>query len=208
MAAISATLSGLADAADELMPHRLGGGTEIVLGLQGQQLGQAQLGQPEQAVQLPGEKAMPSAVPWTSTKRVPTVRAGQHHHVHVHLGRGVLDIGQVQDGYAVDDAHADRGAQRVERMRPDLGGLHEPGEGVVEGQVAAADRRRAGAAVGLEHVAVDRDLTLAQEHQVADGAQGPPDQPLDLLVRPPWRAPTARGRPAPATSRAAWCIRR
>ena len=65
-------------------------------------------------------------------------------------------------------------------MRSDLRGLHEPGEGVVEGQVAATDGRRAGATVGLEHVAVHHHLTLAQEHHVTGGPQGPPDQPLDL----------------------------
>ena len=41
--------------------------------------------------------------------------------------------------------------------------VHEPGEGVVEGEEAAADARRAGAAVGLQHVAVDDDLALAEQ---------------------------------------------
>ncbi len=47
--------------------------------------------------------------------------------------------------------------------------------------VAAADRRRAGAAVGLQHVAVDGDLHLAQHRQVGDRAQRAADQALDLL---------------------------
>ena len=38
---------------------------------------------------------------------------------------------------------------------------------VVQREVAAADRRRAGAAVGLEHVAVDDDLALAEQPHVA-----------------------------------------
>ena len=38
----------------------------------------------------------------------------------------------------------------------------ETGEGIVEGDVAAADGRRAGAAVGLEDVAVDYHLDLAR----------------------------------------------
>ena len=55
---------------------------------------------------------------------------------------------------------------------------------VVQRDVAAADRRRAGAAVGLEHVAVDDDLPLAQRRHVAHGAQRPADEPLDLLGAP------------------------
>ena len=58
----------------------------------------------------------------------------------------------------------------------------EPGQRVVQGHVAAADRRGAGAAVGLEHVAVDDDLALAQGRHVAHRPQGPADQPLDLLA--------------------------
>ncbi len=39
----------------------------------------------------------------------------------------------------------------------------------------------AGAAVGLDDVAVQRDLALAQDPQVDHGAQGAPNQALDLL---------------------------
>ena len=50
-------------------------------------------------------------------------------------------------------------------------GGDEPGECVVEGQEAAADARRARAAVGLQHVAVDDDLTFAEHGQVAGRPQ-------------------------------------
>ena len=53
-----------------------------------------------------------------------------------------------------------------------------------ERDVAAGDRRRARAAVGLEHVAVDGDRPLAEPAEVDDAAQRAPDEPLDL-VRPP-----------------------
>src|SRR5581483_2527829 len=52
---------------------------------------------------------------------------------------------------------------------------------VVQGDVGAADRRRAGAAVGLQHVAVEDDLLLAQHGEVAHGAEGAADEALDLL---------------------------
>ena len=41
--------------------------------------------------------------------------------------------------------------------------LHQPGEGVVQRQVATADAGGAGAAVGLQDVAVDHDLALAEQ---------------------------------------------
>ena len=53
-------------------------------------------------------------------------------------------------------------------------------QGVVQGEVAAADAGRARAAVGLQHVAVDDDLALAEQRHVARGAQRPTDQALDL----------------------------
>ena len=57
----------------------------------------------------------------------------------------------------------------------------------MQGQVAAADRGRAGAAVGLEHVAVDDHLALAQQRHVAHRPQRPAHQPLDLLAAPEGR---------------------
>ena len=62
----------------------------------------------------------------------------------------------------------------------------------------AGDRRRAGAAVGLEHVAIDDDLPLAERGKIGDGAERAADQALDLLgaarllaAQPP-RAASAR----------------
>ena len=44
----------------------------------------------------------------------------------------------------------------------------------------AGDRRAAGAAVGLEHVAVDVDGALAEHREIDHAAQRAADQPLDL----------------------------
>ena len=81
--------------------------------------------------------------------------------------------------------------------------------GVVQRDVGAGDRRGAGAAVGLQHVAVEDDLALAERLQIADRAQGPPDQALDL-VRPARLATPGRlaGRPARARSPGAASTRR
>ena len=45
----------------------------------------------------------------------------------------------------------------------------------------AGDGGGARAAVGLQHVAVERDLSLAHRREVDDGAQRAADQALDLL---------------------------
>ena len=60
-----------------------------------------------------------------------------------------------------------------------LARLH-PGEAIVERDPGAGDRGGAGAAVGLDHVAIDGDLALAERLEVDDGAQAAPDQALDL----------------------------
>ena len=60
-----------------------------------------------------------------------------------------------------------------------LARLH-PGDAVVQRDPGAGDRGGAGAAVGLDHVAIDGDLPLAERRQVDDGAQAAADQALDL----------------------------
>src|SRR6266446_4200619 len=47
-------------------------------------------------------------------------------------------------------------------------------------QEMAATWSRRGSAVGLNDVAIDRDLPLAQRRQIEHRAQAAPDQPLDL----------------------------
>ena len=48
------------------------------------------------------------------------------------------------------------------------------------GHPDAADRGAARAAVRLEHVAVEPERALAERLEVGDGADGAPDEPLDL----------------------------
>jgi hypothetical protein len=62
--------------------------------------------------------------------------------------------------------------------------LHEAFERVVQRDEAAADAGGAGAAVGLQHVAVDHHLALAERPHVARRSQRPPDQALDLHGAP------------------------
>ena len=57
-------------------------------------------------------------------------------------------------------------------------------DGFHQGDVGAGDRRRARAAIGLNHVAVDPDGPLAEAFQIGDGAQAAADEPLNLVGAP------------------------
>ena len=79
-----------------------------------------------------------------------------HDDVHVHVGRRVLLVVEVEERLAVDDPDGD-GADEVGRLgEPGLAG------GERQRDPGARDRRGARAAVGLEHVAVDPDRALAE----------------------------------------------
>ena len=112
------------------------------------------------------------------------VRFARHDHVHVHLRAGILHVFQIQRRHVVHDAHAH--------------GRHLPHDGRIHNQPAlhqlvarqrqrrerARDGRGARAAVGLKHVAVDVNRSLAQSGQIARGAKRTADQPLNLHAAP------------------------
>ena len=107
--------------------------------------------------------------------------------VHVDVGDDVLLVAQVQPRLAADDADADRRHRALQHRlgRPaELAPAGQPLHRVVQRHVRAGDRRGAGAAVGLQHVAVDDDGVLAERLEVDAGAQRPPDQPGDLVGAP------------------------
>src|ERR1051325_2453649 len=101
-------------------------------------------------------------------------RAG-HDDVQVDLRARVLLVVEVEQLLAADDPERD-GADRV--------GEDPTEAGLVEGprgrDVRAANRGAPRAAVGLEHVAVEPERSLAERLHVGDRAQRPADQPLDL----------------------------
>ena len=59
--------------------------------------------------------------------------------------------------------------------------LQHPGDRVLERHPGAGDRRGAGAAIGLDDVAIDDDLALAQGLEVDHRPEAAADQPLDFL---------------------------
>ena len=108
--------------------------------------------------------------------------------VHVGAGADVLLVGEVQPRFAVDDADADRGDAVHDRIRlGQLAALAEPAERVGQGDVGPGDGRRAGAAVGLEDVAVEGDAVLAQRPRSIAARRERPISRLISCVRPPIR---------------------
>src|SRR5581483_7971312 len=102
-----------------------------------------------------------------------------HDDVHVHLGVRVLRVVEVEQRDVVHDADGDRRDRAGERFRE-----AEAVERAPRRDVRAGDRRAAGAAVGLEHVAVEVHRSLAERREVDDAAQRTADQPLDLHRAP------------------------
>ena len=68
--------------------------------------------------------------------------------------------------------------KRIRRHQP---GLHQLVHRQPQRHPAAGDRGAAGAAIGLDHVAIDGDLAFAQRDAIDAGAQGAADQALDFL---------------------------
>jgi hypothetical protein len=103
-----------------------------------------------------------------------------HDKIGVGLGFRILGIVEIEHRRAVIDAAGDRRDIVAQHI-----GLHHvarlhPGEAVGERDPGSGDGGGAGAAVGLQHVAVDGDLALAERFEVDRCAQRTADQALDL----------------------------
>ena len=100
--------------------------------------------------------------------------------VHVDLRHLVLDVLEVEPGDAADDADRDGGDLVADRPGHQIALERQLAEGEDGGHVGAGDRRGAGAAVGLQHVAVEGEGAVGERRQVDGGAQAAADQALDL----------------------------
>ena len=139
--------------------------------------GDATLGEVEQGVEFGSRER----VALGGALHLDQLAVAVHDHVEVDVGGRVLRIGQVEDGTTVDDADRDRHALRGQRIGRNVAGLHETLACVVQSDIGTTDRRRAGAAVGLEDIAVEPNRRLAERPHVGDRTQRPADESLDLL---------------------------
>ena len=84
-------------------------------------------------------------------------------HVHVDVGRAVLGVGRSSTGTPPTMPTLTAAQNECSGWAASAPAPARRGEGVVEGEEPSADARRARAAVGLQHVAVDDDLALAED---------------------------------------------
>ena len=107
--------------------------------------------------------------------------AAQHHDVHIGVARGVLDVIQIEHRCALVDADRDRGNKILERGFLDQPFAEQAAHRIMQCDERAGDTGGAGAAVSLNHVAINLDGALAQFSQIHHRAQAASDQALDFL---------------------------
>ena len=103
-----------------------------------------------------------------------------HDDVHVGLGVGIFGVVEIQHRHARPDADRHRSDLAVNRAFAQHAFANQRVDRVDQRDVAAGDRRRARAAVGLQHVAIERDGAFAERLQIDDGAQRATDEPLNF----------------------------
>jgi hypothetical protein len=106
--------------------------------------------------------------------------AGQHE-IGIGLGLGILGIVEVEHCRSLEQAARHRGHLAGDRVGRDLAVLDQALEGEMQRHPGAGDAGGAGAAVGLQDVAIDVYLPLTHGGQIDDGAQRAADQTLNLL---------------------------
>ena len=109
----------------------------------------------------------------------PAAVAG-HDEIGVGLGRRVLGVVEIEQGLAAHQADRNGGDRQQRRQRRQPAVVNQPAEGRPDRQRRPGDRGGAGAAVGIEHIAVDAQGPLAERLQIDHHPQAAADQALDL----------------------------
>lgn len=89
-----------------------------------------------------------------------------HHHVHVGLRGGVFDVLQIADGFAIYDTDGDRGHHPFHRIGFQLAGGDQLIQRIGQRHAGTGNGGGAGAAVGLQYIAVESNREFAQRFQV------------------------------------------
>jgi hypothetical protein len=106
------------------------------------------------------------------------------HEVAIDIGLGVLLVAEVEQGFVFPDAGADGGNLLFQRLLGDLAFVEQAIEGNGSGHAGTGDRGGAGAAIGLEDIAVDTEGALAELGQIHDGTKAAANETLDLDAAP------------------------
>jgi hypothetical protein len=93
---------------------------------------------------------------------------------------GVFDVIEIDDRRAVHDADRDGSDLPVQRVRRECDARAQLGPWHRQAPRTPGDRRRARAAIGLQHVAVECDGAFAERAHVDDCTQRAADQALDF----------------------------
>ncbi len=106
--------------------------------------------------------------------------ASGQYEIGVGLGIGVFGIIEIQNRIIVKYPARHGGNMIGQRHDRQKSLVLQTRDRLVQGHIGAGDRGRAGAAIGLDYVAVDGDLALAEGLHIGHGAQGTPNQALDF----------------------------
>src|SRR5690606_1607926 len=104
--------------------------------------------------------------------------------IAIAAGLAILLIVKIEHRLAAVNAAADSPYLGPDRVLGQGAIGQQPVDGNPKGHPCPGDGGGAGAAIGLDHVAIDDDLAFAELGQVDDGAEASADQPLDLLGAP------------------------
>ena len=99
----------------------------------------------------------------------------RHHDIEVDLRRRVVRVVEVERRHAVADADGNGSDAVDDRVLGERSVGEQLRDGILQRDHSAGDRGATRSAVGLEDVAIDGDLPLAQLRHVDGGAEGAPD---------------------------------
>ena len=97
-----------------------------------------------------------------------------HHDVHVGVGGGIFPVVEVEHAFALEDADRNRRHEAAKGFRRHLA------HGIRQRNASAGDGGGAGAAIGLDDIAIELDGALAQAPQVHRLPKRAANQALDF----------------------------
>ncbi len=111
-----------------------------------------------------------------------------HDHIEIGVGTRVFGIVQIKHRRAPQHADRDGGHLAMNGIALEFAGIEQLIHRIDQRNISAGNGRSAGAAIGLQHIAIQGNGPLAQGFQVDDGPQAAANQALDLQCATPLAA--------------------